>query len=152
MNPFEIGKPCIIIAGRELLLKQYIMALKRDKYYIEIQNDDAIKCNQILFDFMQQYSIVWMDYIYMKKSFDRYNHRKSIKEAYCSGSWNNEQKKRIETKIRKAHPSLLQKKAVLWIRQPEQVKQQVTPKIKILNADTPLWSESSSRIGGYWNA
>ena len=54
MNPFEIGKPCIIIAGRELLLKQYIMALKRDKYYIEIQNDDAIKCNQILFDFMQQ--------------------------------------------------------------------------------------------------
>ena len=62
------------------------MALNQYKYDIEVQNDDAIKCNQILFYFMQQYSIVWMDYIYMKKSFDRYNHRKSIKEAYCGGS------------------------------------------------------------------
>ena len=28
------------------------MALKRDKYAIEIQKDDAIKRNQISFDFM----------------------------------------------------------------------------------------------------
>ena len=48
MNPFEIGKSCIIIARRELLFKQYRMALKREKYYIEVQNDDAIKCNQVL--------------------------------------------------------------------------------------------------------
>ena len=30
------------------------MALKRDKYYIEVQNDDTINRNQILFDFMQK--------------------------------------------------------------------------------------------------
>ena len=30
------------------------MALKRYKYDIEVQNDDAIKRNQIFFDFMQQ--------------------------------------------------------------------------------------------------
>ena len=53
MNTFEIGKPCIIITRRELLFKQYKMALKRDKYDIELQNDYAIKCNQIFFDFMQ---------------------------------------------------------------------------------------------------
>ena len=54
MNPFEIIKPSIIIAGRELLFKQYRMALKRDKYDIELQNDDAINCNQIFFDFIQR--------------------------------------------------------------------------------------------------
>ena len=52
MNPFEIGKPCIIIAEKELLFEQYRMALKWDKYDIEVQNDDAIKRNQIFFDFM----------------------------------------------------------------------------------------------------
>ena len=29
------------------------MALNQDKYDIEVQNDDAIKCNQIFFYFMQ---------------------------------------------------------------------------------------------------
>ena len=53
MNPFEIGKSCIIITRIKLLFEQYIMALKRDKYDMEFQNDDPIKCNQILFDFMQ---------------------------------------------------------------------------------------------------
>ena len=54
MNPFEIGRPCIIIARRELLLEQNRMALKRDKYDIEVQNYDAINRNQIFFDFMQR--------------------------------------------------------------------------------------------------
>ena len=54
INPFEIGKPCIIIAGREMIFEQYIIALKRDKYYIEFQNDDTIKRNLLLFDLMQQ--------------------------------------------------------------------------------------------------
>ena len=54
MNPFEIGKQCIIISRKELLFEQYIMALKRDKYEIEVQNDDAINCNRILFYFMQR--------------------------------------------------------------------------------------------------
>ena len=53
-NQFEIGKPCIIIARIELLFEQYRMALKRDKYDIDVQNDDAIKCNWTFFDFMQQ--------------------------------------------------------------------------------------------------
>ena len=30
------------------------MDLKQDKYYIEVQNDDAIKRKQIFSDFMQQ--------------------------------------------------------------------------------------------------
>ena len=30
------------------------MSLNRDKYDIEVRNDDAIKRNQIFFDFMQQ--------------------------------------------------------------------------------------------------
>ena len=29
INPFEIGKPCIIIAGGELVFEQYIMDIKR---------------------------------------------------------------------------------------------------------------------------
>ena len=54
MNLFEIGKPYIIIAWKELVFEQYITALKRYKYDIEVQNDDVIKRNQILFYFMQQ--------------------------------------------------------------------------------------------------
>ena len=50
MNSFEIVKPCIIIARRELLFEQYRMVLKRDKYDIEVWDDDAIKRNQIFFD------------------------------------------------------------------------------------------------------
>ena len=53
-NPFDIGKLCIKIAKSELLLEQYIMALKREKYDIEVRDDDAIKRNRIFFDFMQQ--------------------------------------------------------------------------------------------------
>ena len=52
-NPFEIGKTCITIAGKERLFKPYRMSLHRDKYDIKIQNDDAIKRNQIFFDFIQ---------------------------------------------------------------------------------------------------
>ena len=46
-NPFEIGKPCINIASRELLFEKHRMAIKRYKYDIEVQNDDSIKCNRI---------------------------------------------------------------------------------------------------------
>ena len=47
MNPIDIGKPWINIANSELLFEQYIMALNRENYYIEVQDDDAIKCNTI---------------------------------------------------------------------------------------------------------
>ena len=43
-----------MIANSELLFEQYRMALNQDKYEIEVRNDDAIKCYQIFFDFMQQ--------------------------------------------------------------------------------------------------
>ena len=51
-NPIGINQPCIKIANSELLFEKYRMALKRDKYAIEIQKDDAIKRNQLFFDFM----------------------------------------------------------------------------------------------------
>ena len=51
-NPLVINRPCIKIADNELLFEEYIMALKRDKYAIEIQGDDAIKLNRLVFDFM----------------------------------------------------------------------------------------------------
>ena len=35
-----------------MLFEKYRMALKQDKYAIEIQKDDAIKRNRIFFDFM----------------------------------------------------------------------------------------------------
>ena len=54
MNPFGIHEPCINIAKNELIFEQYIMSLNWDKYDIEVQNDDAIKRNQIFFDFMQR--------------------------------------------------------------------------------------------------
>ena len=53
-NSFDIGKSCIKIARSEVLFKQYIMALNRDKYDIEVRNYYAIKHNQILFDFMKR--------------------------------------------------------------------------------------------------
>ena len=53
MNPFEIGKPCIIISRSELLFEKYKMALNQGKYDIEVQNDDAIKRNLIIFDIMK---------------------------------------------------------------------------------------------------
>ena len=67
-NPFDIGKPCIIIARRELLFEEYRMALKREKYDIEVQNDDAIKRNRIFFDFMQQ-TFNCLDELYLHEKF-----------------------------------------------------------------------------------
>ena len=52
INPIGIDKPCIKIAKSEVLFEKYRMALKQDKDAIEIQKDDAIKCNRICFDFM----------------------------------------------------------------------------------------------------
>ena len=37
-----------------MLFEQYILALNRDKYDIEVRNDNAIKGNQIFFDLMQR--------------------------------------------------------------------------------------------------
>ena len=66
MNPFNIGKPCIKIANSELLFEQYRTALNRDKYEIEVRNDDAIKHNRIFFDFMQQ-TFNCLDGLYLRE-------------------------------------------------------------------------------------
>ena len=56
------------------------MDLNRDKYDIEVKNDDAIKRNRIFFYFMQLI-------IFAKKmSFDRYDHKRSTEVADCSGN------------------------------------------------------------------
>ena len=54
INQFGIHEPCIRIAKNQLIFEQYTMALNWEKYDIEIQNDDAIKCNRLFSDFMQQ--------------------------------------------------------------------------------------------------
>ena len=64
INQFVISKPCIKITKSELLFEQYIMAPNWEKYDIEVRDDDAIKRNQILFDFMQQ-QFSCLDGLYM---------------------------------------------------------------------------------------
>ena len=66
MNPFYIGKPCIKITKSELYFEQYTMAFKRDKFNIEVQDDDETKRNRILFDFMQR-TFNCLDELYMNK-------------------------------------------------------------------------------------
>ena len=45
INPIGIDQPCINIAKSEVLFEKYRMALKQNKYGIEIQKDDTIKTN-----------------------------------------------------------------------------------------------------------
>ena len=55
------------------------MDLNRYKYDIQVQDDDAIKRNQIFFNFMQRtFSCVDGLYVWMKISCNRYNQKISI--------------------------------------------------------------------------
>ena len=113
MNPFEIGKPCIIISGREILFEGYRMALKRDKYDIEVQNDDSIKRNRIFFDFMQL-TCNGLDRLYLHEKsplIDTIIEIQSRKQSAAEVEILN--RKNDINKKRKVHPSLLQKKDVL---------------------------------------
>ena len=133
MNPFDICAPCIKITKSELLFEQYRMALSRGNYDIEDQNYDAIKCNQIWFDFIQ-----WMfnrlDELYLRERYllidTMMKDQLRNQSAAEFGKLNRE--KEQEKNKRKVHLSLLQKIFVLYIRQPEQVEQQVTPPIQII--------------------
>ena len=51
-NPLGIKRPCITIEKNDVLFEQYRIALKRDKYAIDIEGEDEIKRNQLFFDFM----------------------------------------------------------------------------------------------------
>ena len=48
-NPLVIKQPCIMIAKNEVLFEQYRIALKRDKYAIDIEGEDEIKRNRLFF-------------------------------------------------------------------------------------------------------
>ena len=52
MNPLGIDQPCLTIANNEVLFEKYRIALKRDKYEIDIDGDDVIDSNRLFFDFM----------------------------------------------------------------------------------------------------
>ena len=41
-----------MIAKNEVQFEQYIIALKQDKYSIDIEGEDAINRNRLFFDFM----------------------------------------------------------------------------------------------------
>ena len=51
-NPLGIKQPCIMIAKNEVLFEQYRIALKQDKYEIDIEGEDSINRNRLFFDFM----------------------------------------------------------------------------------------------------
>ena len=67
MNTFDIRVPYIKIAKSELLIEQYRMPINQDKYEIRVQNDDAIKSNQIFFYFMQQ-TFNRLDGLYLRET------------------------------------------------------------------------------------
>ena len=76
-----------MITKSELLFGKYIMALNQDKNDIEFRNDDALKRNQIFFDFMQQtFNHLYILYLREGRPFDRYIHEKSIEESEFSGN------------------------------------------------------------------
>ena len=80
----RIYQPCIKIANSAVLFEKYRMALKRDKDAIEIQKDDAIKRNQLFFDFMLRiFNHLNQLYEQEKKSSYLYNLNISIKEREC---------------------------------------------------------------------
>ena len=62
------------------------MALNRDKYDIEVRNNDAIKRNQIFFDFVQQMFNCLYGLYLRERCIYRDYHEISIEEAECSGS------------------------------------------------------------------
>ena len=52
MNPLGIQQQCHTIANNEVLFEKYRIAIKRDKYAIDIDGEDAINSNRLFFDFM----------------------------------------------------------------------------------------------------
>ena len=46
-NPLGIKQPCIMIAKNEVLFEQYRIDLKREKYAIDIEGEDAINSNRL---------------------------------------------------------------------------------------------------------
>ena len=68
MNPSDIGKLCITIAISEVLFEQYRKAINRDKYYIKVQNDDAIKGKQVFSDIIPR-TLILLYVLYLHEKF-----------------------------------------------------------------------------------
>ena len=51
-----MDQPCIKIANSEVLFEIYRMALKQDKYAIEIQKDDAINRNRFFYFMLRMFN------------------------------------------------------------------------------------------------
>ena len=132
INPIGINKRCIIIANSELLFEKYRMALKRDKDVIEIKKYDAIKRNQIFFDFML-IMFNHLNQLYVKEkillidTILKYKSRNESAKGVEKPNRNNNTRKGNKEDTSK--PST--KKVVLWMRQTKQVEQEVTPTNKI---------------------
>ena len=94
-----------------MLFEQYRMAINCDKYDIVVQNDDAIKRNQIWFDLLQ-WTFNFMHGLYLRNIciFIGAIKKDQFEEAECTRNWNAEQIiKNPKTKERNVHLSLLQK-------------------------------------------
>ena len=108
--PFGIHLPCIKIVKSELLFEQNRMALNQEKYDIDVRNDDGIKRNRILFDFMQK-TFNRPDGLYLREIYlliysimKDHNRKQSAAEIEKP-----DREKKSKKKERKVHPILLQK-------------------------------------------
>ena len=68
MNTFDISKLYIKIAESEVLFEKHIMALNREMFIIEDQDNYTIKFNRIFFDFMRL-TFNCLDGLYMDGKF-----------------------------------------------------------------------------------
>ena len=88
------------------------MALKKDKYYIEVRDNDAIKRNQVFFYFMQ-ITFIRLDGLYLYENFiliDTIKKYQLRKQSVAEVKIMNREKKYRKKKKRKVHPSLLKKR------------------------------------------
>ena len=83
MNPLGIKQPCLTIANNEVLFEQYRIAIKRDKYAIDINGNVAIDSHRLVFDFMLRMFDNLNQLYEKKKSSYRYNLKILFKEREC---------------------------------------------------------------------
>ena len=108
-NPFDIRVPCINISKSALLFEQYRMALNWDKYDIEVQNDDAIKRNQIFLDFMKR-TLNCLYRLYLREGFLLIDTIKKYQLRKQSAAGIEKLKRGKKARKKKVHLRLLKKR------------------------------------------
>ena len=119
------------------------MALKRDKYDIEVQNDDAIKRNRIFFDFMQQ-TFNFLDGWYLhEKGFlmETIIRNQSRKQSATEVEILNRKKDRNKNKEGTSKPP--PEKSCFVNKTTRKSRETSNTYYSNFNADTPQWSEGS---------